>query len=1167
MIRRRPLARSAAPASALFVLLVTAFAARPALAAWSTTGSLVINTTVDEQPGYLFNYVGSGIAPDHDGGMFVAWTYPTTQDSIRINRLDGQTGTPVWGAGGIKVNVGGNAAGPPHLVADIFGGVWVVWSDTHSGLPGIWVQHYDHDGNVGFPNGGFNYSASLTSNGDIDIDVACTPNGELLFCYFENGVGLRVHKIDQFGSEGFAAGGTIVTTDDTPSVVQLMADGEGAVVTWSSDRASLPGPAGLTRVVANRLNSSGVVQWGSEGSVVEAGAGVTATDHRSVWDGTNLFVCWRHAAATNGVHAQKLNGSGVAQWVNTATGITVMNDVPTVWDHNSSVFRQPRIVSDGAGGAIVVWVDARDYDRPGPNGFIHAQDIYGQRLNGSGATQWVGTNGAAIDSTTGTQYELQAVSDLHGGAHLVYTDLALSAGTNQDDVHARRIDGTGASVWNSFLNHGVPTDGEQFKARLVGDDALGGCFYVWEDHRDDATKNADVYASHRSLTGSTAAPVITVTFPNGGQTFYSGESVDVTWTSTYGYLVETWFGFSSPSGFIAPLPTFDNGSNAWTVPALTSALRVWVKDHTDGLPRDSSNTTFNVCSTITFDHDESGFLTPVAMAKGDFNEDGILDVVVGDGSGVHVMKGLGTAGVGNGDFLQTGSLGEPGGARAFAVGDFNEDGRLDFASTFSGGVRIWLGAGTGTVGNGSFTQGVDCATATNPQGITTADLNEDGILDLVVANASSNNVSVLLGNGTNGTGDGTFAPAVNYATGQTPVAVVVGDFNSDGRRDLAVANNNALSNSVSILLGNGTGAIGNGTFAAAVNVPAGQNPTGLATGDFNQDGITDLAVAGNTGTGVSILVGNGSGGVGNGTFAPAVSYPCGTSTRDVVVGDFNNDGRADILAAGASGNGMVFLFGNGTGTVADGTFTTGGLLKDFFNFPTAILLGDFKEDGVADPLIANMSANAMQVRYGECPTALSTALTITSPNGGEIVGLGTEQTLTWTKGAAIMAVDVEVSRDGGTKWELIARNVTGTSYTWTVIGPTTNTARFRITDSNVQGRTDSSDGNFTISGGTTPVGEAPLPRVAAFSNARPNPSAGDMRFDMAMPHASQVEVDVLDVAGRVVGTLASGSFGAGVHSLRWSDGSPGVRAARAGVYFVRARWSGFESVRSVVRMP
>src|SRR6185369_12371864 len=174
-------------------------------------------------------------------------------------------------------------------------------------------------------------------------------------------------------------------------------------------------------------------------------------------------------------------------------------------------------------------------------------------------------------------------------------------------------------------------------------------------------------------------------------------------------------------------------------------------------------------------------------------------------------------------------------------------------------------------------------------GLATADFNEDGVLDLAVTNATSNNVSILLGNGSGGTGNGSFANAVNYAVGQTPVAVVVGDFNEDGRRDLAVSNDNAASNNVSILLGNGTGAIGNGTFAAAVNYAAGANPYGLATGDFNEDGITDLAVACNTTTGVAILLGNGAGGVGNGTFAAPVAYATGlSSTRDVVVGDFNN---------------------------------------------------------------------------------------------------------------------------------------------------------------------------------------------------------------------------------------------------------------------------------------
>ena len=111
------------------------------------------------------------------------------------------------------------------------------------------------------------------------------------------------------------------------------------------------------------------------------------------------------------------------------------------------------------------------------------------------------------------------------------------------------------------------------------------------------------------------------------------------------------------------------------------------------------------------------------------------------------------------------------------------------------------------------------------------DFNGDGRPDLAVANYGSNDVSVLLGNG-----DGTFQPQVTYAVGSSPVALVAGDFNGDGRPDLAVANYGA--NDVSVLLGNG-----DGTFQPQVTYAVGSSPTALVAGDFNGDGRTDLAVA------------------------------------------------------------------------------------------------------------------------------------------------------------------------------------------------------------------------------------------------------------------------------------------------------------------------------------
>jgi hypothetical protein len=230
---------------------------------------------------------------------------------------------------------------------------------------------------------------------------------------------------------------------------------------------------------------------------------------------------------------------------------------------------------------------------------------------------------------------------------------------------------------------------------------------------------------------------------------------------------------------------------------------------------------------------------------------------------------------------------------------------------------------------------------TNPRSVAIGDFNGDGRSDLAVANGNSNNVSILLGTET-----GTFGAATNFAAGMTPISVAIGDFNGDERSDLAVANYN--SNDVSVLLGSGTG-----TFGGATSVAVGASPFSVAIGDFNGDGRSDLAVANGNSNHVSILLGTGTG-----TFGAASNLLVEASPRSVAIGDFSGDGLSDLAVANYGSNDVSILLGTGTGTfAAPADFAVG-------TNPIFLAIGDFNGDGLSDLAVANANSNDVSVLLG-----------------------------------------------------------------------------------------------------------------------------------------------------------------------------------------------------------
>jgi hypothetical protein len=466
-------------------------------------------------------------------------------------------------------------------------------------------------------------------------------------------------------------------------------------------------------------------------------------------------------------------------------------------------------------------------------------------------------------------------------------------------------------------------------------------------------------------------------------------------------------------GSFQPSQTLGDGANASCVT---------VGDFNgDGVP-DIAVGYFNGTVRVYLGNGDGTFQNGIASASGgnllssiaaaDFNGDGRLDLVVGVVNGAHILLGNG-----DGTFQSPQSLPTGSGPQAVAVGDFNGDHVPDVATTGSGAggtVDIFLGKGDGT-----FVTGTTYAAGQFSHGLVVGDFNGDGTEDLAVATYGDTGnpgaVSVLLGNG-----DGTFQAPRDTPLGEIPQGLTAGDFNGDGKFDLAATladSSGPLGNSLLVLLGQGDGTFqssasyivgsqagggdvkaadlngdgtldlvvadygsdevcvrlgnGDGTFQKPTNYSVGSGPQSIASADFNGNGVQDLVTANYNSNDVSVLLGNG-----DGSFEPPVTCAAGLNPLAVTIGDFNGDGVPDLAVADGDGTVSVLL-GNG-----DGTFQTA------IHVPTVpgtrfVATGDFNGDGIADLVTA--TDNSVNVLLGNGDGTFGAPVTYSLPGGIQFV--------------------------------------------------------------------------------------------------------------------------------------------------------------------------------------
>lgn len=462
------------------VLLLTSIASTADAQGWSRDPAVNIPISTPQN-----NQQRPQLVADGAGGATIVW-HDTRDGGLDVyaQRID-RHGVQRWTANGAAIGVAAWTQDQPRLISDGSGGTIIVWNDSRNSHYDVYAQRVSGDG-----------VAQWTANGIVVSGAANTQNnprlvgdgaGGAIVVWQDYRTGgnwdIYAQRISNLGVAQWTANGVaIVTLGTGQDAPEIVGDGSGgAIIVWRDLRN------GNYDLYAQRIDANGVAQWTANGVSLCTAAG-TQDFCQAIGDGVGgAFVVWPdfRGGASSNLYAQRIDGNGVAQWTTNGVAIAIAGPASN-----------PRLIGDGVGGTIVAWQDSR----PGAVG-----DIYAQRINGQGVTQWT-ANGIVVSPAGGVEARPDIVADNSGGAIVVWSD---SRNVNYD-IYAQRIDAGGVTRWG-VGDVAISTAANSQSFPRVATDGSGGAIVTWEDYRSGT--HWDIYAQRVLADGSfdATSPTVVVT--------------------------------------------------------------------------------------------------------------------------------------------------------------------------------------------------------------------------------------------------------------------------------------------------------------------------------------------------------------------------------------------------------------------------------------------------------------------------------------------------------------------------------------------------------------------------------------------------------------------------------------------------------------------------------